>query len=84
MGNSNSNNDNHSDQDSSRISISDKSVSSASLTNKFEDDLEGHGHREQIGLAEAPCNCGVCNLFEDIYLTGEGMCFFLLVVVTFS
>lgn len=55
-----------------RISIGEESSSSASLTNNFDDDLDGHGHREHVGLAEAPCSCGICNLFEEVYFTGEG------------
>lgn len=79
MGNSSSNNNETIEQlkVSKRISIGEESSSSASSQNKYDDDLEGHGHREQVGLAEAPCDCDICNLFEEIYFTGEGECFAL-------
>lgn len=81
MGNSSSNNNRASEQlkDFKRISIGEEC--SSSLSNNLEDDLEGHGHGEQVGMAEAPCNCDICNLFEEIYFTGESKFQFLFLLL---
>lgn len=76
MGNSSSNNNGNSEKlkVSKRISIGEESVSSASSQNKYDGGvaLEGHGHKGEGGLLENPCNCDICNLFEEIYFSGEG------------